>query len=472
MVKSDFCILLFLAGLSFFISQSYGQLSSVWQDLPWSDGGLTPTGAIWSLDGFHDFDNDGQGEFYLSSSWGGFYGTDAMLYEVQPSGDYQIVWYTWYDSLDLSDGNYSVMTHCDLDGDRVPELAVFLDAPAGENSLYIYEFDPNTGFFPSTPTTAWDLDLTEGIEEVGSIRADDIDNDGYQELVLYFYASYPGTAHLMVVQLDEASTLADPRWQVELDDADTFSFYGYCTKITDLDGDGRKEIIAVEWNYCRMVIYEDNGQGFFEKVNDLFLTFEPLAFSNDGAVEVDVDQDGLHELYLATTAGYLWVVKNQGDVSQISFAESFTLIHDFISDGGHVPTQLRLREPLDPNTDTETEVRLLLATTDVNETQSNLFEIRYASGDPTQFSNYTITSIHQETRQDDALFKISKFGVGDSNGNGLAEVVLGSFSLDPSIPHILVLEEGDPNTAPDTDTAMEPVVSDSQEQGSKGAQRR
>jgi hypothetical protein len=455
--------------LFLFVSDSSGQVTPVWQDVPWSEGGLTPTGPVWSLDGFHDFDGDGQGEFYLSSSWGGSFGIDAMLYELQPSGAYQIAWYAWFNQLDLSDSNYSVMTHCDLDGDLVPELAVFLDAPAGRDSLYLFEMDPQTGLFPAVPTTSWDLEVGDGIEEVGSIQANDIDNDGRQELVFYFYAAFPGTAHLMVAQLDEASSLEDPHWQVELDDTETFSFYGYFTKITDLDGDGLKEIVVVEWNYCRMVIYEDNGQGLFETVNDLFLTFEPLAFSNDGAAEVDVDRDGFNELYLATTAGYLWVIKNRGDVSQITFVDSFTLIHDFMSDGGHVPTQLKLREPSDPNTDTETEVRLLLATADVNETQSHLFEIRCAPGDPNQLSHYSITSLYQENPQEDGLFKISKFGIGDSDGDGLQGIVLGSFSLDAGKPHIIVLEESDPTIVADPDTSTDPVDSGSEQQGSKGS---
>lgn len=431
------------------IPVSFAQLEQTWQDIPWSDGGLTPTGPIWSLDGFHDFDNDDRGEFYLSSSWGGAYGIDAMLYEVKPSGSYQVIWYAWFNQLDLSEGNYSVMTHCDLDNDQLPELVVFLDAPAGTDSLYVYEFDPHTGLFPATPTTSWDLNVTGGIEEVGSIQADDVDNDGNQELVLYFYSSSTGAAHLMVIQLDEGSSLERPLWTVELNDTDTFKFYGYFLKITDLDCDGLKEIIAVEWNYCRMVIYEDNGQGLFKKVNDLFLTFEPLAFSNDGAAEVDVDHDGLNELYLATTAGYLWVIQNQGDVSQISFANNFTLIHDFMSDGNHIPTQLKLLEPSDPNAPIEPGVSMYLATTDTSETQSNLFEIRYATGDPAQPSNYTITSVFRENRQNDELFKISKFGFGDSNGNGLLDVVLGSFSLDYGTPHVIVLEESDPNMLSD-----------------------
>ena len=48
-----------------FVNVSFAQLEQTWQDIPWSNGGLTPTGPIWSLDGFHDFDNDDRAEFYM-----------------------------------------------------------------------------------------------------------------------------------------------------------------------------------------------------------------------------------------------------------------------------------------------------------------------------------------------------------------------------------------------------------------------
>ncbi len=53
-----------------------------------------------------------------------------------------------------------------------------------------------------------------------------------------------------------------------------------------------------------------------------------------------------------------------------------------------------------------------------------------------------------ETKQNDVLFKVSKFGLGDSNANGLLDVVLGSFSLDAGTPHLMVLEQNDPNGLP------------------------
>ena len=39
-----------------------------WTDLPWGSGGLHPDGPPWSMVGPYDFDNDGYGDFIMTSS--------------------------------------------------------------------------------------------------------------------------------------------------------------------------------------------------------------------------------------------------------------------------------------------------------------------------------------------------------------------------------------------------------------------
>ena len=40
-----------------------------WTDLPWGSGGLHPDGPPWSMVGPYDFDNDGYGDFIVTSSY-------------------------------------------------------------------------------------------------------------------------------------------------------------------------------------------------------------------------------------------------------------------------------------------------------------------------------------------------------------------------------------------------------------------
>ncbi|SVB08910.1 uncharacterized protein METZ01_LOCUS161764, partial [marine metagenome] len=42
-----------------------------WQTIPWGSGGLYPAGPPWSMVGPFDFDNDGYGDFVVSSSYTG-----------------------------------------------------------------------------------------------------------------------------------------------------------------------------------------------------------------------------------------------------------------------------------------------------------------------------------------------------------------------------------------------------------------
>ena len=44
-----------------------------WQNEPWGSGGIIPAGPPWSMVGPYDFDNDGYGDFIVSSSYSGEY---------------------------------------------------------------------------------------------------------------------------------------------------------------------------------------------------------------------------------------------------------------------------------------------------------------------------------------------------------------------------------------------------------------
>ena len=48
-----------------------------WTDLSWGSGGLHPDGPPWSMVGPYDFDNDGFGDFIVTSSYTGSF---AMAY--------------------------------------------------------------------------------------------------------------------------------------------------------------------------------------------------------------------------------------------------------------------------------------------------------------------------------------------------------------------------------------------------------
>lgn len=423
------------------IAQNYSNaFTPVWQDVPWGSGGLTPSGVVWSLDGIYDFDGDGLGEFFLSSSWSGSFGNDAMLYESVGDNSFQIAWYYWFDQLDLSNSNYSSMSSGDLDGDGNEELIVLSDCLAGQDALYIFEYDPVSGAFPLQPSTSWDINLPGGVEESCALKVENIDSDPRPELIMSLYSRNPADSHFIIAELEAGSTVNNPAWHVELDNSADLDYYTYAALPVDLDHDGFKEVALVEWNFTRFLIFENTAEDTYQKASDLFTTFEPLGFSNQGAAEADFDGNGLNELYLASTAGYLWVVTNSGDVSQINFANNFHLLYDYKSNGGFSPAQVKIGNADSPNGQTPDNPDIYVTLTDTNGVTSIIHDWEYAGGDVTNPLSYTLHTIYSESGGNGAIFEPSKMGLGDFDGDNKKEIVTGSFGFAADRPHILVLE--------------------------------
>lgn len=458
MMKTISALFVFLL-TAFLPAQNYiNTFTPVWEDLPWGSGGLTPSGVVWSLDGMYDFDNDGLGEFLLSSSWSGSFGNDAMLYESTGDNSFQIIWYYWFYQLDLTNGNYSSATSGDLDADGNPELIILNDCLAGQQSLYIFEYDLSSGGFPAQPSTAWDINLPGGVEEAGSIAAANIDADPRPELIMALYSRDPAASHFIIVELAGGSTVNAPNWQVELDNTSELNYYAYTALPTDLDQDGFKEVVLMEWNYTRLLIFENTAEDSYQKTTDFFLTFESLGFSNQGAAEADLDGNGLNELYLTSTAGYFWVITNNGDVSQMNFADNAHLLYDYKSNGGLTPVQVKIGNADSPRGQPPDVPNIYLCVTDTTGVNSAVYDWEYSGVDISNPANYSVNTIYSENNGSGDIFKPSKMGMGDFDGDDKKEIVVGSFSFSLNRPHIIALESEastaitpgeDPNFSPD-----------------------
>ncbi len=436
--KFAFQILLFTAAL---YAQNYSNnFFPIWQDTPWGEGGLTPTGVVWSLDGIYDFDQDGQGEFFLSSSWSGAFGNDAMLYESTGNNTFAIAWYYWFNQLDTSAYNSSVITTGDLDNDNQPELIVLNDCYSGQDALYIFEYDPLSGTFPAQPTTTWDVNLPGGVEESGDIAVANLDDDPRPELMLTLYSRNPGASHVMIVELLPGSDLDSPAWHVEMDDDSTLTFLSYMVQSTDLDQDGLSEVLVTEWNFNRLLIWENTAEDHYQKASDLFLTQEPSAFSNEGAAEMDLDGNGWNELFLASTTGYFWVVTNNGSVNNLTFAQNVHLLSDYKSNGGWSLTQVKVGNADTPVNSPPDRPDIYLCATDTTGSHTALFDWEYLGGDVIDPNNYSITTIFSDTVTNGEMFKISKMGIGNSDGDTAREIIIGSYSFALNRPHIYALE--------------------------------
>ena len=89
----------FFSGNSLLFSTDIDSSFSIkWHNDSWGAGGLFPAGPPWNMVGPYDFDNDGYGDFVVSSSYAGQYCNGVYHYEAASNDSIDIRWvYTFYD---------------------------------------------------------------------------------------------------------------------------------------------------------------------------------------------------------------------------------------------------------------------------------------------------------------------------------------------------------------------------------------
>ena len=75
-----FFAFLLLGNTYLFSTDMDSSFSVKWKNDSWGSGGLFPAGPPWNMAGPYDFDNDGFGDFVVSSSYAGQYCNGAYHY--------------------------------------------------------------------------------------------------------------------------------------------------------------------------------------------------------------------------------------------------------------------------------------------------------------------------------------------------------------------------------------------------------
>jgi hypothetical protein len=303
---------------------------------------------------------------------------------------------------------------------------------------------------PEAPTVTWDLNLPEGVFESGDILVTNLDSDPNDEVVVSIMHSWdfyaPNNSTVMIFELDQETSFEFPVWNIEMIDNTTFAYSGYMVQDTDMDSDGFREIIAVDWNSFNFVMYENTGEDSYEFQTQFYVSLVWDAFCNDCLAEADLDNDGLNELYLATSSayeggggGYFYVVTlDEPDVSTLSF-DNFHLLKQYNSD-------LSLRQVLIGNQDSPTNEEqdgpdIYIA----GNSHEAVFDWEYNGGDISDPDSYTEYTIFQD---DTTLLdlRISKMILGDDiDGDGYKEIIFSSMDIvSTEKPHFFVLEHEGP----------------------------
>ena len=118
-------------GYTLFPQSVDSSFSVKWETLPWGSGGLYPAGPPWNMVGPYDFDNDGYGDFIVSSSYAGSFCNDVYHYEAVGNDSINLRWLYTFTQSSCSYDNYSSVTVGDIDGDNNPEILALVDTEPG-----------------------------------------------------------------------------------------------------------------------------------------------------------------------------------------------------------------------------------------------------------------------------------------------------------------------------------------------------
>ena len=436
-----------------------------WHDLPWGSGGLHPDGPPWSMVGPYDFDDDGYGDFIVTSSYTGSFCNGVYHYEAVGDDSIALQWYYYFDDLSCSFDNYSSVAVGDIDGDNTPEILVLADTEpgsSGAHGLQIFEWNSDSLSFPYMPTVTWDMEL-DSVWEAGQIFAAELDGDANQEIIVSIMNGPWGTtgsSHFMIFEL-ENSDFSSPSWHIEYTDPITTNWSGYNIYVNDLDQDSLMEIYTIAWEYYHLIIYENIGsEDLYAYQTDFFISTELNDRGNQSIIMANFNGDATNELYAVTsgtnslagellTPGYFYAIEGMSDVSQLTFS-NFHFFNDYI--GG-------LRQINTGDADGDDNPNIYLAG-NYNEA---VYDWEFIGTNPLSDSSFTEHIIFMDDTTDDVVsgndqgkVRVAKLFAGDVDNDGRGDLVFSSASFAADKPHLYLIEHSGSDLANNVRDNMKP----------------
>jgi hypothetical protein len=281
-----------------------------------------------------DLDQDGMQEVIV---------TDYMVHGVhiyEVTGDNTLEWKNT-----LSTDSTSYPSNCrfaitgDLDGDGKGEIIYmsFRDAAEAGNGINVWEWD---GVVGSDTYTQYVMPvLVDGVEVdryygERTINVGDPDGDGQQELLISNNGNSGATYDIHMIAHVDGTFESNfyslvPEWTSNKDAPEWGGSPGYGQpNVTDLDGDGDKEVCFMSWNNNTLLVVEAQG-------TDDYAIQSATMIDSSGSDDVvygktyvtDIDGDGIDELYGPQySLGWVWQVRGGDDVADITFDNGVSII--------------------------------------------------------------------------------------------------------------------------------------------------
>ena len=422
-----------------------------WQNDAWGAGGLFPAGPPWNMVGPYDFDNDGYGDFVVASSYAGQYCNGVYHYEATDDDSITVQWvYTFYD-LSCTYDAYSSVAVGDIDGDNNPEILSLVDTSpgvSGQKGLQIFEWDPDSLSFLSSPTYTWDMGL-DSVWEAGQILVAELDGDSAQEIIVsvmdgpWSELGSGGSSRLMIFELD--SVVDDSAiFNIEYEDNVWTNWSGYNISTGDLDNDGLMEIYTVAYEYYHIIIHENSGEDQYEYQTDFYVCSQQYERGNQSIIVTDLDENGTNELFGVTsgtntlagdllTPGLFFAVQGVDDVSTLSYGD----FNFFASYAGG------LRQINTGDADGDGKPNLYLA----GHYNEAVYDWEFNGDDPLAVESFSERIIFMDDTTDNytpgndqGKVRVAKLFSGDLDNDGYGDLVLSSASFAADKPQLFMIE--------------------------------
>lgn len=444
-------ILMYCVSIWIYAADIDSSFTIKWHNDAWGAGGLFPAGPPWNMVGPYDFDNDGYGDFIVASAYAGQYCNGVYHYEATDNDSITVQWvYTFYD-LSCTYDAYSSVAVGDIDGDNNPEILSLVDTSpgvSGQKGLQIFEWDPDSLSFLSSPTYTWDMGL-DSVWEAGQILVAELDGDSAQEIIVsvmdgpWSELGSGGSSRLMIFELD--SVVDDSAiFNIEYEDNVWTNWSGYNISTGDLDNDGLMEIYTVAYEYYHIIIHENSGEDQYEYQTDFYVCSQQYERGNQSIIVTDLDENGTNELFGVTsgtntlagdllTPGLFFAVQGVDDVSTLSYG-NFNFFASYA--GG-------LRQINTGDADGDGKPNLYLA----GHYNEAVYDWEFNGDDPLAVESFSERIIFMDDTTDNytpgndqGKVRVAKLFPGDLDNDGYGDLVLSSASFAADKPQLFMIE--------------------------------